>query len=579
MSILTEEEIENLKETHPVKKIFRILFLFIGCVLIAVGLGLLISGMDFGATLNDINISFIIDILIILFGMILASKFFIAPYYLKENSLGFTYMRNLREPVKKYIKFNSFALTRLLAAIYFITVGFWSFTVFGAGVGHEETRYGNAFVLGGPSFFYFTGLPALAIGFSLLLYIVLSTFRGTFSESENFYFFYELRPFCPWLTEIPKKDIEAVRYQNNHLGPKLTWIMLLIPFIVMQLMTSIPLYFNNERQGPEYVFSNTLTIISIIEIIALIILVMFPQNYFEIATKDMLYEMWFAPIRLRNQPELTEEIADYFNCGAKKSRSERESQSEQMKSEKSSNNESDIFKDVSNTHFQLFDVIFGLILVISAVIMLTQMVLFGPLFWWVALMYGLMLLVKALCYDFSRKGEDKFFYDNAEKTFKFERRFSYKFHYITAYNAELKVRKWYRKLDFFDIFGLGGMIIMLVLQQTEGWAIADSTYVITDNILSTIYMVIILIMVFLYLCLPIDVIEFKTPSITYRIRVTKKLGDHSLIGKYFSNLASFPKEILKSDMRKTFFIRTFIFILLIAGTLAYSIITLIGYFS
>ena len=117
---------------------------------------------------------------------------------------------------------------------------------------------------------------------------------------------------------------------------------------------------------------------------------------------------------------------------------------------------------------------------------------------------------------------------------------------VGKYNAEVKVRKWYRKLDFFDIFGLGGMIIMLVLQQTEGWAIADSSYVITDNIMSTIYMVIILIFIFLYLCLPIDVVEFKTPSITYRIRVTKKLGDQNLIGKYISNLASFPKEVLKS---------------------------------
>ncbi|TFF90393.1 MAG: hypothetical protein EU548_03235 [Promethearchaeota archaeon] len=580
MSVLSEEEIEKLKETHPVKKIFRYIFLFGGLGLIALGLVFLLIGVDFGATVDDINISFVIDILIIIIGMILASKFWVAPYYLRENSITYMRMRDLREPVKNHVKFNSFALSRLLAAIYFVTVGFWSFTVFGTGVGHHETRYGNAFVLGGPSFFYFTGLPALVIGFSLLLYIALSTFRGTFSESENFYFFYENRPYCPWLTEVPKKDIEAIRYQNNHLGPKLTWILLLFPFIVMQLMTSVPLYFNNPRQGPEYVFSNTLTIISIIEIIALIILVFFPQNYFEIGTEEMLYEMWFAPIRLRNQPKQTEELADFFNCGVEKEQTEREVESSSMEEKQKVSGASDMpFPEVSRTHFQLFDTIFGLFLIISAIVMLTQMVLFGPLFWWVALMYGFMLIVKAFNYDFSRKKGDKYAFNMAKNTFKFERRFSYKFHYLTAYKVQSAThRKWFRKLDFFDIFGLGGMLIMLVLQQTEGWAIADSDIVITANIMSTIYMAIVLIFILLYLCLPIDVVEFKTPSITYRIRVTEKLQEGSLLSKWIHNLKAFPKEVLQEDMKKTFFLRLGIYLILILGTLFVTVGLLISYF-
>ena len=580
MSVLSEEEIEKLKETHPVKKIFRYIFLFGGLGLVALGLVFLLIGVDFGATVDDINISFVIDILIIIIGMILASKFWVAPYYLRENSITYMRMRDLREPVKNHVKFNSFALSRLLAAIYFVTVGFWSFTVFGTGVGHHETRYGNAFVLGGPSFFYFTGLPALVIGFSLLLYIALSTFRGTFSESENFYFFYENRPYCPWLTEVPKKDIEAIRYQNNHLGPKLTWILLLFPFIVMQLMTSVPLYFNNPRQGPEYVFSNTLTIISIIEIIALIILVFFPQNYFEIGTEEMLYEMWFAPIRLRNQPKQTEELADFFNCGIEKEQTEREVESSSMEEKQKVSGASDMpFPEVSRTHFQLFDTIFGLFLIISAIVMLTQMVLFGPLVWWVALMYGFILIVKAFNYDFSRKRGDKYAFNVAKNTFKFERRFSYKFHYLTAYKVQSAThRKWFRKLDFFDIFGLGGMLIMLVLQQTEGWAIADSDIVITANIMSTIYMAIVLIFILLYLCLPIDVVEFKTPSITYRIRVTKKLQEGSLLSKWIHNLKAFPKEVLQEDMKKTFFLRLGIYLILILGTLFVTVGLLISYF-
>ncbi|MGQ4874961.1 MAG: hypothetical protein ACP6IY_12915 [Promethearchaeia archaeon] len=583
MTVLSEQEIEDLKKTHPLKRILRIIFLITGFILIALGIVLLLLNIDYGVTIGDINISFVIDLILIVFGMIIASKYWIAPYYLRENSLTLKRLRDLREPVKKYVKFNSFALTRLLAAIFLITIGMWTYTVFGSGIGHGETRYGNAIVLGGPSYFYVTGLPALIIGGSLLLYVLLSVFRGTFSKSENFYFFYELRPLCPWLTEIPKKDIEAIRYQNNHLGPKLVWILLLMPFIVLQLMTGVPLYFNNERQAPEYVFSNTLTFISILEIIALIILVFVHQQYFEIATDEMLYEMWFSPLRLRNQPELTEKIADFFNCGIDKDIiSERERELEMIHSD-SQGSANNLFSNVSNTHFQLFNTLFGLFLMVSAIIMATNMILFGPLFWWITLMYGFMLLVKAFNEDFSRKGATLFEYNPEKKIFKFQKRFAYKFQYITAYKVEsVKVKKWFRRLDFFDIFGICGMLIMLTLQQTEGWAIIDpeivQSNVIYDNIISTIYMAVCFFLIFLYLCVPIDVIEFKTPTIVYRIPITIKTENQNFFKKCLFNLKNFMKDIKENNAMKTFKIRLGAFLTLIIGTLIFTTILLISYF-
>jgi hypothetical protein len=561
MSLLTEDEIERLKKTHPIKKIIRLIFLIIGIFIVFIGFLFIFIGFDFGILIDDINISFVIDVIIIILGIIITSKFFIAPYYLRENSLTIKKLRNLREPVDSHIKISSIAITRLVAAFILIFVGFLTLLIFGAGIGHHETNYGNAVVLGGPSFFYVTGLPALGIGFGLLLYFILSPFRGTFSQSKNFYFFYEVRPFCPWLTEIPKKDIEALRYQNNHLGPKLGWIMLFIPFIVYQLMTGIPLFFV-ERAGPNYVLSWTFLIISILEIIALILLVMLPQNYFEIATSTHLYEMWFSPFKFKNRSELTQNISSFLGC-------------EEERDIKNNG----IFSEVNHSHFQLFDLIFGLLLIVSAIIMLTQMVLFGPLFWWVALMYGFILLVKAFCFDFSKNGGDSFYYDKEKGIFKFNRKFSYKFHYLTAYKVEsVKIRKWFRRLDFFDIFGLGAMIVMLTIQQIQGWAIVDNISVITDNIISTIYMGIIYIFVILYVCLPIDVIEFKTPSIVYRIRITL-IKSKSLIHKYWDNLREFPKEIRKEDSFKTFILRISMIFVLILGSVFYSIYTLISFFT
>ncbi|MFX1573463.1 MAG: hypothetical protein ACFFB0_11990 [Promethearchaeota archaeon] len=569
MSVLTDEEIEKLKLTHPIKKIFRIFFLIIGSILTFVGILLFLYQFDFGIIIEDINISFLIDISIVVLGMIIASKFFIAPYYLHENSLTVKTIHNLREPVKTFIKFFSLNITRLIAAVLLIIAGLISLIIFGLDVGHE-VKYGSAVVLGGPSWFYITGLPALGIGFSLLLYFFLSPFQGTFSQSENFYFFYEVRPGFPWLTEVPKKDIEAIRYQNNHLGPKLGWIMLLLPFIVMQLMTAIPL-FAAERAGPEYVLSWVFIVISILESISLIFLVLLPQHYFEIATKTHLYEMWFSPFKIKNRLEQRKKISNFL--GGEINRDYKKDSKNVISELKAP------FSEISDTHFHLFDLIFGIFLITFAIMMLSQLILFGPLFWWISLIYGFILLVKAFNNDFSQAGGDFFSFNKEGKTFKFKRKFNYKFHHIFAYNVEsIDIRKWFRKLDFFDLFGLGGMIIMLTIQQVEGWVLADTISLIYDNIISTFFMIILFIFVILYVCLPIDVVEFKTVSITYRTPVSLKQKHHNLLKRYVMSFKNSIRELLKDDMKWTFLLRITIISMLIIGSASYSIYNLLSYF-
>ncbi len=194
-------------------------------------------------------------------------------------------------------------------------------------------------------------------------------------------------------------------------------------------------------------------------------------------------------------------------------------------------------------------------------------------------MYGFMLVIKALNNDFSRRGGDLFMYDEQKKIFKFQRRFGLKFHYLTALKVDsVKVRKWFRKLDFFDIFGLGGMAVMLTIQQAEGWALADTGELIIVNLISTIYMAVIFIFIILYLCAPIDTIEFKTPTITYRIGVTKKLNNTSIFKKYMHNLKTFLKDARDPELRKPFFKRIALFLILVLGTLTYTIINLVSYF-
>lgn len=567
MSLLSEEEIENLKKVHPKKKILRLIFLVSGFFIIILGLILLIIGFDFDFNIDGINVSFIIDILVIVFGMIIASKYFIAPYYIRENSLTLKRLRSLREPVDNVIKFFSLSITRLIAAIILILTGFISFNIFGLDVGHE-VKYGSAVVLGGPSWFYVTGLPVLGIGITLLLYFFLSPFHGTFSKSKNFFFFYEIRPGFPWLTEIVRDDIEAIRYQNNHLGPKLGWLVFFMPFIVLQLMTAIPL-FGAERAAPEYTLSWIFVIISILEVISLFFLVLTPQNYFEIATKDRLYEMWFSPLKFRKQSQYKEEFSKFLGCNI-----------DTIKTDRIDNNSNgSMFKDISKTHFHLFKLIFALFLIVSAIIMLTQMVLFGPFVWWIALTYGFILLVKSFCFDFSNHDEDHFYYNNDNKIFRFSRKFSYKFHYVAAFKVNnIEVKKWFRKLDFFDLAGICGLLLFLTIQQTEAWLIADTQRLIIDNLISTFYMIVTFIFIFLYLCLPIDVIELSTPSITYRLNITSKLKEKNTFRKYLTNMKNLPIDLRKPKMKKTLILRGGIMGLIIIGALTYIIIYFVFFF-
>ncbi|TFG25984.1 MAG: hypothetical protein EU533_00270 [Promethearchaeota archaeon] len=557
MSILTEEEIEKLKEDNPKKKIVRYFFLISGVAIFILGILFFLLGIDFNLILLDLNFSFIVDLLLIIIGMILISKYYIAAYYIRENSIVLKKTKNLREPVSKSIKFNSFAFTRLIAAILLIVAGFLSLSIFGTDVGHE-VPYGSAVFLGGPSWFYVTGLPALGFGFGLLLYFFLSPFRGIFSKSENFFFFYEIHPGFPWLTEIPIKDIEMIRYQNNYLGPKLMWIPAFFPFIVMQLMTSLAL-FSAERAAPEHTLSWTFLIISIIEIISLIILVFFQQKYYEIATNSRLYEMWFAPLSFKNRQDFDKEFSDFLGCNI------------EFKGKPVDNINS--FEDLSTKHFKISNLIFGGFLILLSLIILNNMIIFGPLFWWFALIYGFILIAKFISQDLSKEIGDSIKYDKQTKSFTFNRKLFLKFQYYSALNVEtVRVKKWFRKLDAFDVLFISGLMLFSTLQLGFGWAINDSFSVILDNTITTLIWVIMFFIIFAYTCVPIDVIEISTKTITYHIPITKKGKIKSYLRRYFVNLKMSLKFLRTEEMKKVFYLRSGMLFSIIIGVIIYLLI-------
>jgi len=330
-------------------------------------------------------------------------------------------------------------------------------------------------------------------------------------------------------------------------------------------MTAIPLLVV-ENAGPDFVLSLTFIILSFIDIVVLVILVIFQQKYFEIATKEKLYEMWFSPIKLKNKLHFKENFANFLECNPNLRDAE-------------TNEDDKVFSSVNSTNFQLFKLIFGLFLITIALIMLTQMVLFGPQVWWFALMYGSMLIVKAVLHDFSKKNGDSFNFNEESKEFKFKREFLQKFHYVAAKNVEsISVKKWYRKIDFFDVFGICGLLVFLTLQQLEGWIAADTLILRIDNVISTLLWILVIVLFILYLCFPIDFIEVKSPSITYRIQISLKLKEANRVKQFIKNLKNFPKEIMEPEMKKTFLIRMSGIFGLIFGSLFYMMIYFLFFF-
>ncbi|MHA1458970.1 MAG: hypothetical protein ACTSQR_04820, partial [Promethearchaeota archaeon] len=140
------------------------------------------------------------------------------------------------------------------------------------------------------------------------------------------------------------------------------------------------------------------------------------------------------------------------------------------------------------------------------------------------------------------------------------------------------VKKWYRKIDFFDVFGICGLLVFLTLQQLEGWLVADTLTLRIDNVISTLLWILVIVLIILYLCFPIDFLEIKSPSITYRVQISLELKKTTRVKQYIKNLKNFPKEIMEPEMKKTFLIRMSGILALIFGSLFYMMVYFLIFF-
>ncbi len=542
-------EIDIIKELYEKPRRLILIILILGAFLLVLGFFIIVLSyaVEFIDSGIDFEVAFILGWVLFGFGLFLCikitimkiPKLHIVSYYLDK-------FFEVNEKPEKSIRFYSFALSRLIASLLLLIMGFVDLFILTGGFSHHSAPFGQAIVLGGPSYFYTVGLFPSLFGIGLLLYIMISSFRGVFSNSKNNLYFHEFRSTSQWTTKILKKDIEALRYQNNHLGPKLIWVVLLMPFIVLSFIEGfylINIYaiprLETPIQGILLIFS------AIMECFALFFLVLTPQHYFEIATKDDLYEMWFEPekskIRLKEIDPITEDISEVFECSMKK-----EEISEFMK-----NNQ------ISTTHRSYTNLILGIFFIATSVIMWSFFILFGTLYWWFAIIFGSILVIRAISQDFSDVNGDLIECNDSDKILKFQRKFRYKFFKIRTYKpTELKLAKQFRKLDFFDVAAIPGLLFFISLQITQSWALATSTILILDSVISTVFMVVVCFLIFIYLCVPLDQVKFKTSTINYYIPVTLKSREKFNF-----------KAVLSKSLKKTFLLRLLFIVIMIVATI------------
>ncbi len=512
------------------------LFLIMGLGLAGTSISLLLGGVDLGVTItmgsSAFNFSPIIYLIMLFLGFFLATKFFsLAPYRLRENAITRMRVDQYREQIEQQATFFSSSHSREATALLFLAIGIMDLVVLTPFIGNPGQEFlgltyagtGTAVVLGGVSFFYPAGLPLFMMGIGLALYLVFSRFFGRIARSENLFYFHEFRFGVPWLTELPRSHVEAVRYQNTHLGPKVIWAIICVPFAIIVLQYAIPLY--NQPRAEADTLPIMLTLSAVGALLGLVLLLFWPQDYFEIASKDRFYEMWLAPTT--NAFEVRDQIAELFGFSVPvhpKRRSQRDGSG--MESSNNPQFSQELLHGVNPTQRDFTQVLLGTLLLAISILSAFSSIFFGILFWTGAAIYGTFLIARGTLSDFSNRDGTQVTVSpgsSGNSAFHYTRRFFRKFQ-LVFFPATTRVTVSDRphKLEVIDVVAIAWVFAFGTYQTILGWIIADLAVplLLWETIGTTLIFGILVLLVFAFFVIPRDHIVVNSATILYAIPVS-----------------------------------------------------------
>ncbi|MHA1805799.1 MAG: hypothetical protein ACTSU4_14880 [Promethearchaeota archaeon] len=198
------------------------------------------------------------------------------------------------------IEFISFSWKRLIAAILLLSVGVMDFIIFQPLYGRHVPT-GSIMTFEGPSYFVSAGLIPFIVGIGLIIYVILSYFKGKIIQAGETFTLMEDRNFMKDEIVIKKEDILLMRLTNNEIGIKYLWLFLFVPYLIYNYYYMI-LNFNQPFITGLVNITAFFTLISMIgSLLALIILFGFPQWFLEIYTPEGRFELWFEPFMERKK--------------------------------------------------------------------------------------------------------------------------------------------------------------------------------------------------------------------------------------------------------------------------------------
>ncbi|MHA1231656.1 MAG: hypothetical protein ACTSPQ_13500 [Candidatus Helarchaeota archaeon] len=522
---------QNFKIISKKLHALKFIALIFGIILVIFGLFITILSYAVDYLIKDLDdpqavfmMVFFVGWILLITGLLIISSVSILslPKTNKIPELISRYDKETTSPVKSKLVL-SFPFSRLIAALFLIVMGFTDLFIITGKIGHHETPFGNVLFLGGPSYFYTVGFFPLMLGLGILIYSLIDSYRIYFACTEDKLMIYEFRKNKFFMTKLDKSEIELLKFQNNFVGSKYLWIVILMPFIIIfSLIEGSYLLFAPRLQDPTQAI--LLIYSGIMECFALYFLVIRQQNYLKINTKDYYYDMWFAPFsikrkEIKNTNKEIEDILDFLydknkNKISKNSPENTFEQTEFMKKYGINSTR----RYYLNLGVALFFVITGLLFLV----LYFELGVLGNLYTMFTIKFGVIVIVRAYSEDFTDKNGFNVKYKSKEKNISIKQRFKHKFANIFTYNqTEVEVERKLKKLNVFDILFITLIMIYSTIETVQSWSISSDKNPITiiDSIITTIFVVIVYLIIFVYVCAPIDQLKLKTKNSKYYVPI------------------------------------------------------------
>ncbi|MHA1745559.1 MAG: hypothetical protein ACTSWW_06140 [Promethearchaeota archaeon] len=424
---------------------------------------------------------------------------------LRKNHL--TYKKHIGEG--KATSFFSLPWSYLIAGLCLFVIGLLDYFLLGHLIGHPEhptfgvyVGQGIAVFLGGISFFYTVGLIPLIVGAILILYSLFTAKKISFSASNSIYRIQERRLLFPTLSELEIPSMKKITYTNKGLKFKHTWVLLFLPMAFRILQFGIPIF--GEPLAQDEILPTMMVLTAIIDILATLVILLFPNHRLSFDTKDKKYSTNFFP--LTNQKAKSAEIQQLFGLQVD-----------------SAGIDGDIwlFKDTAQldgvkggtqkNQRNYTRIIFGTILILASLIGLSLEFLWGTDLSMVGITYGIYVLFQAIIYDYSKETSLLSDQENASQQYISKNGFYFTMIHVNDSKSENLpiIEPTFRGINLVDVIGICLLLYLATLEFLWSWIFIFSLFngiILLDLILTTIVWVALLFMSFYYLMIPINTV-------------------------------------------------------------------------